>query len=199
MPFVAYSSDYMLAQWATNHGTYASLHSAYSASGANELAGGTYARLPITWGSPSGESVSLAGTPYTFNVPASSTVAWIGFWDASSSGNFSGMLPNGGATAYAFAAPSSTGVLLAPGSSYTANQQVVVFPTGGATLPTGLTAGTVYYVKAPAADSFSLSATSGGTAITLTADGAGIIQAITQEAFSSAGTFAVNSGTWNLV
>jgi hypothetical protein len=199
MPFVAYSSDYMLNQWATNHGLYASLHSAYSSSGTNELTGGSYARVAITWGSASAETLSLSGTPYTFNVPASSTVAWIGFWDASTSGNFSGMLPNGGASPYAFAAPASTDILLAPNSAYSANQQVVVFPTGGAALPTGLTAGVIYYVSAPSSDSFKLAATSGGTAINLTADGSGIVQAITPEAFGSSGTFAVNSGSWNLV
>jgi hypothetical protein len=197
MPFSTYAADYQLQQWGTNHGTYASLHSAYSSSGANELAGGSYARIAIAWGTASAEAMALSGTPYTFNVPASSTVAWIGFWDALTSGNFQGMLPNGGASPFAFAAPSSTGVLLAPTSAYAANATVVVFPTGGSALPTGLTAGTVYYVKSPSSDSFSLSATSGGAAITLSADGAGIVQAITSEVFSGAGTFAVNSGTWN--
>ena len=199
MPFVAYSSDYMLNAWASAHGTYASLHSAYSASGANELAGGSYARIAITWGSASAETLNLSGTPYTFNVPASATVAWIGFWDALSGGNFSGMLPNGGAAPYTFSAPAATDILLAPNSAYTANQQVVVVPTGGSTLPSGLVTGTIYYVSAPTTDSFKLSATNGGSAINLTTDGSGIVQAITPEAFGGAGTFAVNSGSWNLV
>ena len=170
MPFSTYASNYQLDQWGTNHGTYMSAHSAYSSSGANELSGGSYARVAVTWASASGEVKSLASTPYTINCPASSTVAFIGFWDASTSGNFQGMMANaGGASPYAFAAPSSTSILLAPGSAYTANQTVVVFPTGGATLPTGLTAGTIYYVKSPSSDSFQLSATSGGSAITLSA------------------------------
>ena len=199
MPFVTFAANYQLNQWAANHGLYASLHSAYSATGANELTGGSpaYARQAITWASASGEVLSLSGTPYTFNVPASSTVAWIGFWDASTSGNFSGMLPAGGAAPYTFAAPSSTGVLLAPVSAYSANQPVVVFPTGGSTLPGGLTAGTVYFVKSPSGDSFSLAATSGGSAITLTSDGSGIVQAITAETFAGQGTYGVNSGSWS--
>lgn len=200
MPFSTYASDYMLDQWGTNHGTYMSVHSAYSSSGSNELAGGSYARVAVTWSAASGEVKSLSGAPYTVNIPASSTVAFLGFWDASSSGNFQGMTPNAaGASPFAFAAPLSTGILLAPGSAYTANQTVVVFPTGGSTLPTGLTAGTVYYVKSPSSDSFQLSATNGGTAITLSADGAGYVQAITVEAFSGAGTLSVTSGSMTLV
>ena len=198
MPFVNFSEDYMLDQWGTNHGTYMSLHSAYSASGSNELTGGSYARIAITWSSASGSSKALSGTPYTFNTPASSTAAFIGFWDASSSGNFSGMFPNGGATVYTFAAPTSTSILLAPGSSYSAAQTVVVFPTAGSVLPSGLTAGTIYYVKSPSSDSFSLSATSGGSAISLSADGSGIIQAITVETFAGAGTMPVASGSVSL-
>jgi hypothetical protein len=52
--------------------------------------------------------------------------------------------------------------------------QPVVFSTTG-TLPTGLTAGTVYYVSATGltADSFSVSATAGGAAIDTTAAGTG--------------------------
>lgn len=52
--------------------------------------------------------------------------------------------------------------------------QPVVFSTTG-TLPTGLTAGTVYYVSATGltADAFSVSATAGGTAIDTTGAGTG--------------------------
>lgn len=52
--------------------------------------------------------------------------------------------------------------------------QPVVFSTTG-TLPTGLTAGTVYYVSATGltADAFSVSATAGGAAIDTTAAGTG--------------------------
>jgi hypothetical protein len=199
VPFVAYSQNYQLQQWGTNKGLYMSLHTAYSAAGASEVAGGSYARLATTWGTASGGSMALASTPYTFSVPASTTVAFLGFWDQLTTGNFSGMTALGGGSAYAFAAPSSTGVVLAPNSGYVANQPVVVFNTGGSSLPGGLTAGTIYYVITPASDSFSLSATSGGSAITLSTDGSGLVQAITTEAFVGAGQYVVNSGSWTLV
>ena len=194
MPFTSYATDYALNQWAANHGLYMSLHSAYSLTGANELSGGTYARVPVTWGSASGGVISLASTPYAMNAPASSTVGWIGFWDASTSGNFQGMWPNAAtASAYAFSVPSSTGVFLAPGSAYAATQPVVLFPTGGSALPSGVSAGTVYYALSPSSDSFELSATSGGSPLTLTSDGSGYAQAITLETFGSAGVFDVSS------
>jgi hypothetical protein len=188
----------MLGQWSANEALYASLHTAYSPSGANELAGGSYARVAVTWGTPASNAVSLAGTPYTINVPASTTVAFVGYWTASSGGTFEGMSALGGATAYGFSAPSSTSTLLAPGTSYSANQTVVVFAPAGTTLPTGLTAGTIYWTKSVSGDSFQLSATNGGSAISLSADGSGIIQAITTEAFSGAGTYQVTAATFNL-
>jgi len=84
-----------------------------------------------------------------------------------------GMSALGGATAYGFSAPSSTSTLLAPGTSYSANKTVVVFAPAGTTLPTGLTAGTIYWTKSVSGDSFQLSATNGGSAISLSADGSG--------------------------
>jgi hypothetical protein len=195
------SADNLLNYWGANYGKYVSLHSAYSTSGANELTGGSpaYARLAASWGSASGNSMSLTSTPYTFNVPASSTVAFVGYWDSLTGGNFQGMFPVGNSTGYAFSAPSATSTLLAPGSAYTANQTVCVFATGGSTTPGGLTVGTIYYVKSPSSDSFELSATSGGSAITVTADGSGLIQAISAEVFTGAGSYALSSGTMTLV
>ena len=201
MPVSTAASNTLLTSFTTNQAKYVSLHTAYSATGANEVTGGSpaYARQSLTWGSASGEAISISGS-YNLNVPASTTVEFIGFWDAASSGNFAGMAPAGNAVAYAFAAPSSTSTLLAPGSGYASNQQVVVFNTGGSALPSGLSAGTIYFVKSPSSDSFQLSATTGpGTAITLSGDGSGIVQAITPETFGSQGTFTVSSGTWNLV
>lgn len=202
MPLSVLSADTLLDSWGTNNAKFASLHTAYSATGASEVTGGSpaYARLAVTWASASANSKSLSGTPYAFNVPASTTVAFVGFWDAVSSGNFQGMFPAGNATAFAFSAPSSTSTLLAPGSSYASNQQVVVFNTGGSALPSGLTAGTIYFVKSPSSDSFQLSASAGpGSAVTLSSDGSGIIQAITPEVFAGAGTFTLSSGSVSLV
>lgn len=197
MPFSTACADFMLDQAGTSKLLYMSLHSAYSATGASELTGGSpaYARQAATWAAAGSNSKALSGT-YTWNVPASSSVAFIGFWDAVTSGNFQGMFPDAaGASPFAFTAPSSTSVLLAPGSGYAANQTVVVFAPAGSALPTGLTGGVVYFTKSPSSDSTQLSATSGGTAISLSSDGSGVIQACFVEVFASQGTFTLSSGS----
>ena len=105
MPFTSYATDYQLNQWAASKGLYMSLHSAYSLTGGNELAGGSYARVAPTWASAAGGVLSLSGTPYAMNAPASSTVGWIGFWDAATSGNFSGMWPNAATAGWSTSRP----------------------------------------------------------------------------------------------
>lgn len=58
----------------------------------------------------------------------------------------------------------SPGVFTKTGHGYAVNDPIVLSTTGA--LPTGLTAGTVYYVKTtPTADTFTVSATAGGAAI----------------------------------
>jgi hypothetical protein len=197
VPLSTLSADNLLNAWATTYSKYGSLHTAYSASGANEVTGGSpaYARQALTWGSAASNSMALTGT-YTWNVPGSTTVYWVGFWDAVTSGNFQGMAPAGNASAYAFTVPSSTSTFTAPGSAYSSNQQVVIVPTGGSTTPGGITVGTVYYVKSPSGDTFQLSASAGpGSAVSISADGSGLIQVITPEAFGSQGVFTLSSGS----
>lgn len=73
---------------------YISLHTASpGTTGANEVTGGSYARVATSWGSISGGSVT--GSQVTINVPASTTIAYWGLWNASSGGNYydGGQLP----------------------------------------------------------------------------------------------------------
>lgn len=62
----------------------ASLHTADPGNtGASEVTGGTpaYARKAITFAAASAGS-KAASTQPVFDVPAGTTVAWVGFWDA---------------------------------------------------------------------------------------------------------------------
>jgi len=205
MPFNNTAIDQMLD--ALNGGSplsiiaYASLHTAYSSSGLNELTGGSpgYAREGVTWSAASTGSKQSASVAGAFNVPASTTVAYVGLWSASSSGTFAGMGPNGGATQYGFTAATSGNLFTAPGSSYSAGQTVVLFDGAGSTIPSNFTVGTVYYIISPSGATFELSASSGGAAITVNAAGAGIVQAITLESFGAQGTFTLSSETLSLV
>lgn len=67
----------------------------------------------------------------------------------------------------------------------------IVFSTTGA-LPTGITAGTTYYVRSTGltADTFQISATSGGAAIATTSAGSGVHTARTTVGFSYSGDFS---------
>jgi len=71
---------------------YASLHSGDpSTNGANELSGGSpaYSREGITWGSAA-SGVKSNTNAQVFDIPAGSTVAYVGYWSASSGGTFYG-------------------------------------------------------------------------------------------------------------
>lgn len=190
MPFATAALNYMLDQVGTNKLTHASLHTAYSASGANEVTGGGYARKALTWGSAASGGKALSGS-YVFDVPVG-TVAWVGFWDASTSGNFQAMAPAGAGQPLAFTAAATGDALTVPGHTFADTSTVVVFPAAGATLPAGLTAGTVYYVRDSSTPTLKLAATSGGSAIDLTANGGGLIQAITAEVFAAPGTYTLS-------
>ena len=72
----------------TSGWAYVSLHTADpSTTGANEVTGGTYARVAVTWNAASGGSVTNA-TALSLNLPASTTAAYFGVWSALSSGTY---------------------------------------------------------------------------------------------------------------
>lgn len=195
MPFADAAKNAMLDAFDAL-GLYMSLHTAYSSSGANEVSGGSYARLSTAYDAASGGAVALTAQE-DFSVPAGD-VAFIGLWSALTSGTFYGMFPNGGASANSpkvFTGESTDDVVTCVAHGFSDTDTVVVF---GANLPAGLTAGTIYYVRDATTDTFKLAATSGGTAIDLTGDGAGIVQAITVETFASAGTFSVTAAPLSL-
>lgn len=59
----------------------ASLHSSNPGSdGSNEIAGGAYARQPLSWASADGGSISTANAA-SFDVPGGTTVAYVGLWN----------------------------------------------------------------------------------------------------------------------
>jgi len=80
MPLIAATRNAMLDSLTITH---ASLHTADpGTNGANEVAGGTYARQAVTMGAASAGARAASNQP-VFNVPASTTVAHIGLWNSS--------------------------------------------------------------------------------------------------------------------
>lgn len=187
-----------LDESATGGADFVSLHTAYSTSGANEVTGGSpaYARKAATWSAASSGSKALTTTLPTFDVPASTTVRWIGLWDESTSGNFLGMVPNGGGALHMFATNDDTNdTLYTEAHGFSDGDTVVVW---GSNLPPGLSVGTVYFVINSATDSLKLSTSSGGSAVDLTDEGEGFLQKIVVETFGAQGTLAVSSFSVNL-
>ena len=78
----------------------------------------------------------------------------------------------------AFTAASSSDTLTSASHGYSNGDTVQVIEDGAANLPTGLSAGTTYYVVNTAANTLQLALTSGGSAVELSADGQGSLVAV---------------------
>lgn len=69
-----------------------SLHSADpGTTGTSELAGGGYARVQTTWGSPA--SGVVQGSPVVLTIPPGNAVTHVGFWTLGSAGSFRDCVP----------------------------------------------------------------------------------------------------------
>lgn len=183
---------------------FGSLHTAYSTTGTNEVTGGSpaYARAALVWAAASSGAKALAATLPTWNVPPSTTVAWWGGWDASTSGTFLFMLPLGAGTLRPASVETSTDLtnndVFSKAHGYVADTRVVFWGT----LPTGLSVGTIYYVLAAslATDSFRVSTTSAGSAVDLTGTAPFnfFAQSCVPEAFGGQGTYSLTSASVDL-
>lgn len=102
------------------------------------------------------------------------------------------------------------GVVTWAGHGLPANQPIVFSTTGA--LPTGITAGTTYYVLAPGANTFTFAATSGGSAITTSGTQSGthtcvatpgqvadgdVVTGATSGATATVRRALLRTGTWN--
>jgi hypothetical protein len=173
-----------------------SLHTAYSATGANEVTGGSpaYAKKAVTMAAASGRARAASTAP-VFDVPAGTTVRWVGLYTAAGT-VFRGMTANGGSE-FDYQVDVTNNRILAEGHALANTNNVVFY---GGTPPTGLTEGTVYFVVGVTAsdpDYFQVSLTSGGAAIDITGIGSGQCKAsrLVEEVYASQGTHTVNSYT----
>jgi hypothetical protein len=179
---------------------FASLHSAYSSTGINELTGGSpaYARKAAVW-DPASVGAKATNGNIVFDVAGGSTIRFVGFWDAVTVGTFLGMTPNGGGIPQAFVVPDATAdVLECVAHGFVNNDAVTVWAVPGDPLPTGLVEGTIYFVINVTTDDLQLSATSGGGAINITAIGAGTLQKVVVETFGAQGTHTLTAVTMSL-
>lgn len=169
-----------------------SLHTGFPGqTGANEVTGGAYARLAVTFGAAAAASRSLSA-PAAVSVPAC-TVAWAGVWNAAGT-QFQSYSPNGGdPREFIVDVATDTVRSLAHGLS---DGQTIVFY--GDTCPSPLVEGQVYYARDVATDTFKVAASAGGSVIDLTSAGgsAAVVSKITLEVYGGAGTHTITA--WSI-
>lgn len=171
----------------------ASLHTAYSATGASEVTGGApaYARKAITMAAAAARAKAASTAP-VFDVPAT-TVRFVGLWTNAGT-VFRGMFANGG-NEKGFQVGVTPNTILCMTHGLVNGNNVVFY---GGTPPTGLTEGTVYFVVGNAAgdpDTFQVALTLGGAAIDITGQPTAQCKfsKIIEEIFGAQGTFTVSS------
>lgn len=166
---------------------------AYTDLGATEVAGGSYARQPITWAAASGGTRTNSAQA-TIPIPAGTTVVTTGIWDALTVGtsqafNQMGSTVNGVGTVTA-----STDVVASFAHGLTTDDRVFFTPPMGQSgIPAGLSVSTLYFVRATGltADAFTVALTSGGAAVNVTADGEVAFFKTIPQLFSIAGNLVL--------
>lgn len=164
---------------------HAALHSAWpteAGSGA-ELTGNGYARVSITnnttnWPNFASDQKSNAN-PIAFPTATGNWVEAVAFalWDAGVGGNMLMRAWLGPDPPRLFTATIAD-VFTAPGHGMANDDRAAVLATPNATLPTGVSEGTLYWVVGVSGDTFQLSTTQGGGAVNLTAAGSGFVKKV---------------------
>lgn len=173
------------------------------ATGSNELTGGTYARVAVTW-TAAANGVRDNNAQLDHNIPAGSTAAYYGLCGASSAGTFYGYIPRTGTgeALYGFGSVDSAGVtadaIQSAAHGLSNGMQVLVHNVLAESLPTGLSEDTVYFVVSAATDTFEVSATEGGASVNITGQGELFWQRVVPESFASAGLLSTATGALDL-
>lgn len=143
----------------------------------NEAAYTGYARQAVardnTGFTVSGQTVVLA-SQVNFPAAAITDTDVLTFWSLGKSSSGAGLIFYSGPIGVNLGTGSgfTTNTITIPGLSGVSVADRICFevPTGG-TIPTGLTAGTVYYVKTLSGNDITVSTTNGGSAVTISAAG----------------------------
>lgn len=143
--------------------------------GGTEATGGSYARVSVandaTQFPSANPKVNANVITYLAATADWGTIKGMGWFSASTAGSLRAwsylcdmLIP--------MAVGLNTGDLVwAPGHAFTNGMKVIVWAPAGSTLPTGLSAGTEYFVIGASGNNFQLSLTSGGSAVVITVDG----------------------------
>jgi hypothetical protein len=189
-----------------DNATFLSIHSSYSPFGSNEIVGGSpaYARKAPVWSAANSGSKSISA-PVIFDMPASSTAAWVGLWSAVTGGTFYGMVPVDVASSSLpepfIVDDASPDTLKSVAHGLAMDTGIVVW-NGTQTLPNStpanLAEGNIIYAQPTSVDAFQVALTPAGTPMDITSQGAGYWQRITTQAFASQGVFTLSGLSFSL-
>lgn len=204
MPFLSDFAENELLDALTGVGSYVnaaphlSLHDGLPGeTGANEVVGGSYARQPVTFGAASGGVATNSAQEEFTDMPAV-TITHAGLWDAVTAGNFEAAIPLGPANR-GFATAQATGdVFTSPGHGLANDDRVQLRASVDGNIPTGANETTLYHVVGVTADTFQISLTQGGAAVTLTSDGDVIFIQVTPRIVNGGDTVRFAAGQVSL-
>ena len=204
MPLSNYLKDELNDHWLgtgsyTSPTVYLALHDdAPGGTGSNELSGGSYARQECTFdASASGTADNTSAESWDLTGVTDGEYGFVGLFDAVSAGNFLAWYPIGG-TPFTFTAEDTGDVFTSYDHTLANDDRVILRIAGGSALPTGVSEDTVYWVVGVSGDTFQLSATQGGGAIALTADGEGIALFVDFKSFSGGDTADLAAGALDI-
>lgn len=163
---------------------YLSLHTAEPAEGgdqsSNEAAYTNYARVAVVRSS-SGWTVAAnqVSNAAAINFPAcgltGATITHFGIGtDVSGAGKLLYKGPLGTVIQGPFTALATGELITISGHTLAVDERVAFYPIFGSALPTGITEGTIYWVKTVSGNDITVSTTQGGAAVDITAAGDGI-------------------------
>lgn len=166
----------------------------------NETSYTSYARVAVARSSGGWtEASQVMSNTAQLNFPqCTGTGATLMFWGIGTASSGAGVLIESGPLGSAlgpFVGENSNDQITIKGHGLSVDDRVVFFPRPDDSTPTGITAGTVYFVKTVVdVDNITIAATSGGTTIDITADGDGFGFKVTPIAVSNLITPQVSAG-----
>lgn len=163
---------------------YVSLHTSEPGEAAdqttNETAYTNYARIAVArsgagW-TVSGNQVSnAAAITFAMCGLTGATITHFGIGtDAAGAGKLLYSGPLGTVIQGPFTAIAAGDLITIPGHSLAVDERVAFYPAFGSSLPTGITEGTIYWVKTVASNDITISTTQGGGTLDITAAGDGV-------------------------
>lgn len=170
--------------------------------GANEVSGGTgpYARQQAAFGAASAGAVANSAQIDFAGMPATTVWAW-SIWTAVSGGTclWTGWSGTVDLIAVSVAADLTGNTLQSPSHGLVNDDRVVFETVAGLSLPTGITAGTIYWVLATTTDTFTISTTQDGSAVDITAGGVALVHKVVGRTTTSGQTLRIAAGELDVI